>query len=409
MAGYRAAEMLSSALLGWLLLGPARAEVPHLELWTVSPTGDAAGAWGHAWIRVRTEEPKSDRVFGYGRLVSPSGVFLLDLLAGTLTYRAEVQETRTVHRAAEAAGRTVLAQAIDLPAPRATALVAELEADTLPDRTAIAYDPVDQNCATRLRDLLDRHAFEGAWSRAAAARPGRALPDQSTELLADRPVFRWWVHGGIGRSVHAPRDGWSAMFAPRSLRLGLAEVREGTLPVDRPPGVKLGRPKVLAGPEDGDAPRPVASGAAAWAGAALAWLALALAAARPGPRADAVVEWVGGAWGLVSGLLGCALVALAMNPSPVFQDNLVLTALHPALLLLPALISWSRDRAWARGAIGALALVPLAGLAAQSAWGQPVTVWAGPSALVLCTVWLWALRRGSAARHRPSDRGDLLG
>ena len=117
------------------------------------------------------------------------------------------------------AGRTVWRQRLSLPPAQAMRLAALLDASTDERVRYYHYHHFNDNCATRIRDLLDR-VTGGALSRS----PGER-----------RPSFREWLRGGaagnwllsaitelLGSSTDRATDSWSAMFLPSELRQTVA-------------------------------------------------------------------------------------------------------------------------------------------------------------------------------------------
>lgn len=365
---------LSGLVAVFLLLGlasPAVAEdIVEVELWTLGTGDDLAASWGHVFLRLKGSDPPRDGVFDFGRF-DITTTFVLDFVRGELPYYLGAMGTDRAREWLQPMGRSLTVRTLTLPAERSAALVERLRILRKPENRYFVYDPVLANCATAVRDLLDEAVFDGAWKTAAEALPGPTWREGNDAIMADRPGYRWLVHGMNGPISHQPVDRWRGTFLPFQLAAELDAMQAGTGLIPLPPGVSIGAPVELEpGITTPATPVGFVWGLPAWFGGAL-MLSLVPVWIRPTDLGARRYLLAGGiSWGLVGGLLGGVLWALAAHPSPIYAGNLVRLALHPLLLVFPFVMFRARSRAGARRALWGFAAIPLVGCVLMPVVGQ---------------------------------------
>lgn len=306
------------ALLIALLLAPPPATV---ELYTMGPGDELFSAFGHAAVCVRDARSPSGRCYNYGTADFRTPLPLTwSFIRGRARFWVSVTDQPSMLRFYARDDRTVWRQVLPLPAAQAERLAVALEASTDERVKYYRYHHFDDNCTTRVRDLIDA-ATDGAL--------GRAPVDRALS-------FRAWAREGfaghwpllvatelfLGRSADRPTDSWSAMFLPSELR---AEVER-----------RLG-----ATPERLVTRRaPLSGGSTALGHLAFLVAGVLLALAPLGGSRLGPVAWrislVPVA--LVLGLLGAALSGLALlSTFPEVVRNEGLLAYWPTDLALPAM------------------------------------------------------------------------
>ncbi|HZH43301.1 MAG TPA: hypothetical protein VEY50_04390, partial [Lysobacter sp.] len=225
-----------------------------------------------------------------------------------------------------------------------------------------AYQYFDDNCATRVRDAIDR-ALGGALRRQTIGR-SHGNSYRSEALRLSRPAWWMWLGFdlGLGPSADVPRSVWEDAFIPMRLADALAETRlDGGRALVAASDPLL--PHRLA-PEPRE--RPIRWGY--WAAAGIVLAAALLLLARRAPR---VVGGIALAWWSVCLLLGGLMLFLWWGTEHRYAwANRNLLLFDPLfVLLLPA--AWRRlrgapARRWERPAL--LALTGLAALALFFYW-----------------------------------------
>ena len=263
-------------------------------------------------------------------------------------------------------GRGATLQWLDLDPAQARRLAADLAENAKPENARYRYDYYTDNCATRVRDALDR-ALDGRLRKQLEGRSsGDTYRSESLRLAAPAPWMWLGFDIGIGPFGDRALTRWEQGFLPRRLADDLRKVTRAD-----------GRPLVAAEVEllpQRQAAEPVEQAQPLWpwllAGTTLALLALALG--RRYPRTLAGLA--GGFW-LLCGLLGTVLaMGWALTEHRALWANRNLLLMDPlCLLLLPGAWALLRGRTPSpRFRALLLAVAVLAALACLPLWLQAV-------------------------------------
>ncbi|HEY2748822.1 MAG TPA: DUF4105 domain-containing protein [Polyangia bacterium] len=320
------------ALVFLALPSPARA-TPRIDVYTMGTGDDLFSAFGHAAICVTDEQRwPYGRCYNYGTADFTTPLPLTwNFIRGRALFWVSTMNAGQMLRYYASVGRQVWRQTLPLSPEEATRVADALEASAQENAKYYRYHHFNDNCTTRIRDVVDR------------ATGGRLSRDPTDA----GKTFRQWARGGfggnvgmlmvndllLGRPADRRTNSWQAMFLPSQLRLELQK-RFGATPAI----VIVGRPW----------PKPGAT----WLGSAAfvvlgALLALAIAAHLRTGRALAA---------FVLGLVGLVLWLLAVLSSfPELRQNELLLSFWPSDFALP----WLGAR-YLRARLIALAIVVVA-------------------------------------------------
>ena len=285
---------------------------PRIELYTMGPGDDLFSAFGHAAICVADGKTPQGRCYNYGTADFTTPVPLTwNFIRGRALFWVSVTDTFHMLRYYEHVERTVWRQSLAL-SPEAAERVAVALAASADERVKYyRYHHFDDNCTTRIRDVLDR-ATGGALSRDRVDR-GRTFRQWARDGFAGDTALLAAVELLLGRSADRRTDNWQAMFLPSELRDEVAR-RYAAPPVE----VVHGRPRPPAG--------ATWLGLAAYAIAGALLTLLVLLHARSGRIVTAIVL----------GLVGTILWALAaLSTFPELVRNEMLFSFWPTDFALP--------------------------------------------------------------------------
>jgi hypothetical protein len=304
--------------------GLARAEIlppPRIELYTMGPGDELFSAFGHAAICVFDAGDGDGRCYNYGTADFTTPVPLTwAFIRGRALFWVSVTDVHNMLRYYMDVGRAVYRQELPLGPDDARRAAALLAASAEEQAKFYRYHHFDDNCTTRIRDVLDKatggalhlHAEDRGISFRQYARQGFA---GNWPLLVATDLL-------LGRKADRHATSWTAMFLPSELRTVTATR------LDAPPQL------LLAGKW-----RPAPG--AAWLGTlafAVAGAILAIAivvATRLGRRARRLAL---GLTAFVLGLIALILDLLALlSTFPELRHNELLLAFWPSDLLLPFL------------------------------------------------------------------------
>ncbi len=217
-----AARWIVSLLLFVVCSGAARARAElRVDLITVEPGDALYERFGHTALRVYFEG--HDTVYSFGAAPFSDPRFLWKFARGEgefMVVREPYTTTLTRYREAD---RTFMRQRLLLPAQRALELATILNYAAAPPHNRYLYDQLYDNCATRVRDLLDR-ASEGALTRAAARHESdHRYRDDTLAAMVGHPVGHWALDLIGGSHQDLPVTSYNAMYLPVALRDRVAE------------------------------------------------------------------------------------------------------------------------------------------------------------------------------------------
>lgn len=227
--------------LAALLLGgaaPAVAQVPGSELTvsviTVGPGAEVWERWGHDMIRIRDARTGLDLVYNYGMFDFRERGFLLHFLEGRLNYWTAAFYTAPTVAFYRQAHRSMWEQTLRLTPVEKAALRDFLDWNGLPANRFYRYDYYRDNCATRVRDAIDR-VLGGAIARATRGVPtGTTDRDHTRRLTQDDPFLRTGLMLLLGPATDRPLDEWDEMFLPVRMMYSLRHVRVDSAGVSLP-------------------------------------------------------------------------------------------------------------------------------------------------------------------------------
>jgi hypothetical protein len=274
---------LALSVSACLAAGAARADVPPeataISLLTVGPGDELFARFGHTALVVQYPDRPTGEVFNFGTFGIPSPAFAWHFMRGRPIYWLSVSTLPETIAAYRDQGRSLWLQRLRLTPEARRALAARLRKNARPENADYVYDHYEENCTTRVRDLVDWATRGGLRHfHAEAARLDRR--EHTRRLTADAPALLLALDLALGPLVDAPISGWQEMFLPGALSAALARPSPGGLPpLADPPQMlfEARRPPELQVP-----PRwtGVAVSAGTGFGAALVTLALLATAGR---------------------------------------------------------------------------------------------------------------------------------
>lgn len=361
---------LLAALLLMLLAGLARAQpapaapAPRIGVLTMGPGEIFWERFGHDAIVVDDPAQSGPISYNFGYFDMEEAGFVGRFIRGRMQYMLvalplgdDLQYYRDV-------GRGARLQWLDFDPAQARQLAAALAENAKPEHARYRYDYYTDNCATRVRDALDR-ALGGQLRRQLEGRSsGDTWRSESLRLAAPAPWMWLGFDIALGPSADIALNRWQQDFLPRRLADDLRKVQRAD-----------GRPLVVAETEllpQRQAAEPDGHPGALWpwllAGVLLASLTLAFAERHP----RALASFAGMAW-VLCGTLGLVLaLAWGFTDHRALWANRNLLLFDPlCLLLLPGAWSLLRGRApSARFRTLLIVVAALAALACLPLWLQ---------------------------------------
>lgn len=357
---------LARPLLALLLLlfAAAAGAAPRIGVLTMG-TGEVFWErFGHDSIVVDDPAMAEPISYNFGYFDLEEAGFVRRFLLGRMEYMLVALPLSQDLAYYREVGRGVRLQWLDLDPAQASALADALAVNARPENARYRYDYFTSNCATKVRDALDR-ALGGQLRRQTESRSsGDTYRSESLRLASPAPWMWLGFDIALGPSNDRALTRWQQDFLPRRLADDLRDTR-------RADGRPLVAAEVTLLPQRQSA-EPTSGSVPLWLWL-LAGTALALAIGNAGRRCERPLATFAGGFWLLCGLLGVVLaLAWGVTEHRALWANRNLLLLDPlCLLLLPGALALLRGRTpspWFR--ILLTVVVGLAAIACLPLWLQ---------------------------------------
>ena len=300
------------------------AAAPRIGVVTMGPGEIFWERFGHDAIVVEDPATGARTNYNFGFFDLEEAGFLGRFVQGRMQYMLVALPLEQDLAYYRDVGRGAAVQWLDLDPAQARQLAADLAENARPENARYRYDYYTDNCATRVRDALDR-ALGGQLQRTLVGRSsGDTWRSESLRLASPAPWMWLAFDIGLGPRADRPLSRWQLGFIPSRLADGLRETRHAD-----------GRPLVA-----GEAvllpqrlpPEPVGSAPRIWP-----WWLVGMAIAG-------LVLWAGGryprALAAAAGMfwLACAVLGSVLALGWAFTDHQAMWANRNLLLFNP--LAW---------------------------------------------------------------------
>jgi hypothetical protein len=203
---------------------PAPVPAPVIDLITMGPGELIWEKYGHAALCVRWPDPRRDRCYNYGTTDFSHPVQLVwDFLRNkTKFWVSQTTPARMLHFYRDVLDRTVWVQRLPLAPEQARKAVALLELATRPENKYYRYHHYDDNCTTRVRDVIDA-VTGGALRRGTEGPYEYTLREVTRRGTAEYPLLVLISDFPLGRRADRHPSMWEAMHLPDVLREQVTE------------------------------------------------------------------------------------------------------------------------------------------------------------------------------------------
>lgn len=201
-----------------------RAAADNLQIsLTTMGKGDPLYVWfGHSGLVVTDLRSGRSVMYDYG-IFSFDDDFYQTFALGRLSYEVWATSAQARYDLAREEDRTVSEITLNLPASAKIELVNFLNYNIAPENNTYLYHHYDENCSTRIRDIIDK-AVDGQLKAWATETPlDMTIRDLVTLHTANSPFIDWTLNYLQSGSIDHPISLWEAMFLPEVLERALLE------------------------------------------------------------------------------------------------------------------------------------------------------------------------------------------
>lgn len=176
------------------------------------PADDIFIWWGHAALIVHNTRWNFSRVFDWGIFSYPSDSFTKDFILQRVSYRSAVGSLNL--RAYINEDRDITIYTLNLDRRAKEIMLAYAENSVLPANRYYDYDQFRDNCATRIRDIIDM-GTRGQFRAAFEDVPGRLSIRQHVRRFTwSKPFSEWFLCFMLGQYHDREISVWDEMFLP---------------------------------------------------------------------------------------------------------------------------------------------------------------------------------------------------
>jgi hypothetical protein len=173
--------------------------------------------WGHIALVIEDGITGESRFYDYGIFSFDTENFFVNFALGRLLYHCGVSRTELSYNAYKRTNRDITVYTLDLPGAVKEEVRAFAEWNVLPENRNYYYHHFRDNCATRIRDIIDR-ATAGQFKAAFGEAPGRyTLRQHVRRHTWFSPFFDWLLNFLMGQDIDVPLTVWGEMFLPREI------------------------------------------------------------------------------------------------------------------------------------------------------------------------------------------------
>jgi hypothetical protein len=181
---------------------PTLSDSARISLITVAPGEELYSTFGHSALRVRDPQNRIDRCYNYGTFDFEQPNFLMKFLRGRLLYFLNVERYRDFEASNLYELRPMREQMLAVDATQRQRLFELLQTNARPENREYKYDFFYDNCATRIRDVVQETFFYQLQWDSTVLPPGRTMRQLLRPYLLEKP----WTQFGIDLLIGLPAD-----------------------------------------------------------------------------------------------------------------------------------------------------------------------------------------------------------
>jgi len=200
-----------------------RGDAITLKVAVMGP-GDQLYFWfGHIGLVVEDGMTGQSRFYDWGVFSFDNENFFVNFAFGRLIYCCAVSRAEANYDNYIRTNRDITLYTLDLPADKKMEVLRMAENIVLPENRDYYYHLFKDNCATRIRDIIDL-AVDGQFKDKYEEAPGRYTHRQHVRRHTwFTPLFDWVLNFWLGQEVDRPITIWEEMFLPSEIAMRISE------------------------------------------------------------------------------------------------------------------------------------------------------------------------------------------
>ncbi len=184
----------------------------NIQLVTIGPGDELTNWWGHNGLIVENSASGISYFYNYG-LYSFDDNFIINFVKGRLIFQVGAFTTEDAIDYYRSENREIHVQTLQLSPDKKLEIARKLKENIRPENRDYLYHHYQDNCATRIRDLIDQAV--GGQLKSYTDVPGRMTLRQLTRCHTHRHfIWTWLLMFPMNDSIDKPIKRWENMFLP---------------------------------------------------------------------------------------------------------------------------------------------------------------------------------------------------
>jgi len=200
-----------------------RGDALTLKIAVIGPGDELYFWWGHIGLVAEDKISGTSRFFDWGVFSFENENFFLNFAFGRLIYSCMVSPSESNFNRLIITNRDITLYTLDLPGDKKEAVMRFAENNMLPENRDYAYHHFKDNCATRIRDIVDL-ALDGRFKADFINTSSRfTLRQHVRRHTWFNPFFDWILNFWMGQDIDRPITVWDDMFLPSEIAMRIKD------------------------------------------------------------------------------------------------------------------------------------------------------------------------------------------
>lgn len=187
----------------------------QIKLVTIGPGDEITNWWGHNALIVEDTVSGESYFYNYG-LYSFSNNFIFNFVKGRLIFEVGAFRTDNAIKYYRGENRSIRIQTLNLAPPKRLDLARKLQDNIRPENRKYLYHHYLDNCATRIRDLIDKE-LDGQLKSYTSVPSNMTLRELTRRYTHDHFIWTWLLMFPMNDSIDKPIKRWDEMFLPAEM------------------------------------------------------------------------------------------------------------------------------------------------------------------------------------------------
>ncbi len=196
----------------------------ELTMLTSTPGENLYSVFGHSALRVNDPENNIDLIYNYGTFDFDTPNFYLKFASGRLKYMLSVSNYKYYEYSYRREGRAIYEQVLDLTRQEKQRIFEFVQKNALPENRYYYYDFFYDNCATRIRDVLD-DLVAVEWYEDPYDIDRRTFRELLSPYLENMPWSKFGIDIALGLPADKVATRYEYMFIPDEMFIAFAMAR----------------------------------------------------------------------------------------------------------------------------------------------------------------------------------------